>query len=296
MSIPRFLEEQKSRQASEFENGREDDAVVENNALREKGSGMSTGHIFEKGPNLSFSKFSNHNGKVAKERYSYDDFTIHASSNNYSKGPPFHGDENGEDHHDEDDDDDDENEEEVVTSQHPMMEAKVEVEAPKRKGKASLSARELFDLAFFHASQDDGDLELLEEQLFPNRKQERAAAVAAALVRREMAGMLQGAAISTEKGPKARRMEKATSSLASTAPAQAPSQRPGENWGMDVLMGMRDKSPPRVTGKRGIDVNVRMDSLNDNMSRYVIIFFFLLLINSILYCFVSQREKNIMSN
>ncbi|XP_028837062.1 thyroid hormone receptor-associated protein 3 isoform X2 [Denticeps clupeoides] len=237
----KFLEEKRMKQVSQWQNGKEKDPTGASTVGTEQANAKSSGGICDKG---SATKAADINGKGLKERYSSED---QDGSSRFLKAPPFHG--RGEE---------DKEEEEMERPCPKLRGAEVKPGKSRRKGRSSLSARELFELAYFHASSgggddddDDDDLEALEEKLFASRKQERAAALAAALVKREMASKLRS--MSPDKGSKDRRQ----------ATEMSPPLRSTENRERGTFTVSRDKSPPKSSAKRGTEFRVRLDSFED---------------------------------
>lgn len=135
----------------------------------------------------------------------------------------------------------------------------------KPKSKVTRSACELFeerfckweDLAYLQIAKDD-DLDAMAEEIYRSRKQDKAAAIAAALAKREIAGMLRD--FSPERGSKARRKEKSASSPSPSPPSRRNSDR-------EMFMVRGEDSPPRASKKRGTQSSVRMGFLGDSLTR-----------------------------
>ena len=215
---------------------------------REKGNGMTaSGGCFARAPD-----------KGENEKYTEDfDDEGNVSLNRFLKASPFFS--------------CDGEEEELIPKPHPKVLHKEhdreDDESPKPKSKVTLSARELFeerfgkweDLAYLQVAAKDDDLDAMAEEIYRSRKQEKAAAIAAALAKREaIAGMLRG--FSPENVSKDRRKEKAASS-------QSPTPAPRRNSDREMFMVRGEDSPPRASEKRGAEFSVRMDSLRDDVAR-----------------------------
>ncbi|XP_041725596.1 thyroid hormone receptor-associated protein 3-like isoform X2 [Coregonus clupeaformis] len=248
----RFLEvHNHKKKQSGWENGRE----METNGgdvEREKGNGMkSSGGIFDRELD-----------KGEKEKYKYrEDFDDegNVSLNSFLKATPFFS------------CDGEEEDEEMILKPRPKVLRKdrdrEDDDSPKLKSKVTLSARKLFeerfgkweDLAYLQVAAKDDDLDAMAEEIYRSRKQEKAAAIAAALAKREaIAGMLRG--FSPDNVSKGRRKEKAASSPSPTPP-------PRRNSDREMFMVKGEDSPPRASGKRGAEFSVRMDSLRDDVAR-----------------------------
>uniref|UniRef100_A0A4W5MHE9 Thyroid hormone receptor associated protein 3 n=1 Tax=Hucho hucho TaxID=62062 RepID=A0A4W5MHE9_9TELE len=247
----RFLEEHNhKKKQSGWENDREmetNDGDVE----REKGNGMkASGGIFDREPD-----------KEENEKYKYrEDFDDegNVSLNSFLKASPFFS------------CDGEEEDEELMPKLRPKVLRKErdreDDESPKPKSKVTLSARKLFeerfgkweDLAYLQVAAKDNDLDAMAEEIYRSRKQEKAAAIAAALAKREtIAGMLRG--FSPENVSKDRRKEKAASS-------PSPTPAPWRNSDREMFMVRGEDSPPRASEKRGAEFSVRMDSLRDDVA------------------------------
>lgn len=216
----------------------------------EKGNGMkATGGIFDREPD-----------KGENEKYKYrEDFDDEGNVllNHFLKASPFFS--------------CDGEEEELIPKPRPKVLRKEhdreDDESPKPKSKVTLSARELFeerfgkweDLAYLQVAAKDDDLDAMAEEIYRSRKEEKAAAIAAALAKREaIAGMLRG--FSPENVSKDRRKEKAASS-------PSPTPAPRRNSDREMFIVRREDSPPRASEKRRAEFSVRMDSLRDDVAR-----------------------------
>ncbi|XP_037641556.1 thyroid hormone receptor-associated protein 3 isoform X2 [Sebastes umbrosus] len=132
-------------------------------------------------------------------------------------------------------------------------------ESSKPKIKVTHSAREMFDECFgkwqnvAYSQGADSDLDAVAEDMYLSRKQDKAAAVAAALAKRELAGKCEE--LSPDMGGKARKMAKSPS-IPSPAP---PPRRNSEK----ELRG--EDSPFMSSRKQETKLNVRMDFLGDSL-------------------------------
>uniref|UniRef100_A0A667ZCG4 Thyroid hormone receptor associated protein 3 n=1 Tax=Myripristis murdjan TaxID=586833 RepID=A0A667ZCG4_9TELE len=155
---------------------------------------------------------------------------------------------------------DGEEEEEMTIKPHsPQKDWHNGDECSKPKSKVTRSARELFEERFskweslaYPQVAKNSDLDAMAEEIYLSRKQDKAAAIAAALTKREMAGMLED--LSPERGCNARRMAKSASSPSPTPPARRKSDRE---------MYRAEDSPLKASRKREAKFNVRMDFLGD---------------------------------
>ncbi|XP_039535730.1 thyroid hormone receptor-associated protein 3 isoform X2 [Pimephales promelas] len=130
----------------------------------------------------------------------------------------------------------------------------MENNSSKRKGKVTLSAREMFEKRIRRMQDMPWDDEL--EALLLCHKQERAAKILAALSKREqLSGMLKDP--SPEKLSNVKRKEK---------PTLLP-RRSSESREQEMFVVMNEESPPRASVKRGSEFSVRMDSLSDDLAR-----------------------------
>lgn len=131
----------------------------------------------------------------------------------------------------------------------------------KPKIKVTHSAREMFDECFgkwqnvAYSQGADSDLDAVAEDMYLSRKQDKAAAVAAALAKRELVGKCEE--LSPDMGGKARKMAKSPS-IPSPAP---PPRRNSEK----ELRG--EDSPFMSSRKQETKLNVRMDFLGDSLMR-----------------------------
>lgn len=135
-------------------------------------------------------------------------------------------------------------------------------ESSKTKIKVTHSAREMFDecfgkwqnVAFSHMA--NSDLDDMEEDIHPARKQDVAAAIAAALAKRELAGKCEG--LSPAVGGKARKMAKSPCISSATPP---PRRRSSDK----ELRG--EDSQFMSSRKQETKLYIKMDFLGDSMMR-----------------------------
>lgn len=133
----------------------------------------------------------------------------------------------------------------------------------KPKSKVTHSARELFEerfgkwqnLAFSQAA--NSDLDNMAEDIYPTRKQDKAAAIAAALSKRELAGECEE--LSPDMGGKVRKMAKYPSILCSTPPP------PRRNSDREMFMIRSEDLPFMSSRKQEAKINVRMDFRGDSL-------------------------------
>lgn len=138
-----------------------------------------------------------------------------------------------------------------------------EDEFSKPKSKVTYSARELFEervskwqnVAYSQAA--NIDLETMAEDIYLSRKQDKAAAIAAALTKRELAVKFEE--LSPDMGGKARKMAKSPSIL---SPIPTPTRR---NSDKEMLMIRSEDSPFKSSRKQEAKINVRMDFLGDSL-------------------------------
>ncbi|XP_076008730.1 thyroid hormone receptor-associated protein 3 isoform X2 [Genypterus blacodes] len=131
-------------------------------------------------------------------------------------------------------------------------------ESSKPKSKVSRSASELFggclgkweNVAYPQVA--NSDLDAMADEVYMSRKQDKAAALAAALAKREMAGKLEE--LSPERCFKARKMADSASVTPSTPPARRNSDRE-----MFMVRG-------EASRKQEAKFNVRMDFLGDGLT------------------------------
>ncbi|TNN89097.1 Thyroid hormone receptor-associated protein 3 [Liparis tanakae] len=137
-------------------------------------------------------------------------------------------------------------------------------ESSKTKIKVTHSAREMFDECFgkwqnvAYSHMANSDLDDMEVDMRPARKQDVAAAVAAALAKREAAGRCEG--LSPAVGGKARKMAKSPC-VSSATPPPPPRRRSSDR----ELRG--EDSPFTSSRKQETKLYIKMDSLGDSMMR-----------------------------
>lgn len=135
-------------------------------------------------------------------------------------------------------------------------------ESSKPKSKVTQSARELFEECFgkwqnvAYSQAGGSDLDAMAEDIYLSRKQDRAAAIAAALTKRELAGKFEE--LSPDMGGKARKMAKSPS-----IPSPTPPQR--RNSDREMFMVRNEDSPFMSSRKQETKLNVRMDFLGDSL-------------------------------
>ncbi|XP_034409425.1 thyroid hormone receptor-associated protein 3 isoform X2 [Cyclopterus lumpus] len=134
-------------------------------------------------------------------------------------------------------------------------------ESSKTKIKVTHSAREMFDECFgkcknvAYSQIANSDLDSMAEDIHPTRKQDIAAAIAAALAKRELAGKCEG--LSPGVGGKARKMAKCPSISSLTPPPRRSSDK--------ELRG--EDSQFMSSRKQETKLNIRMDFLGDSLMR-----------------------------
>ncbi|KAE8289078.1 Thyroid hormone receptor-associated protein 3 BCLAF1 and THRAP3 family member 2 [Larimichthys crocea] len=139
-------------------------------------------------------------------------------------------------------------------------------ESSKPKTKVTYSARELFEECFekwqnaAYSQVANSDLDTTAEDIYLSRKQDKAAAIAAALAKRELAGKFEE--LSPEMGGKAKKMAKSPS-IPSTPPPPPP--LPRRNSDREMFMIMNEDSPFMSSRKQEAKLNVRMDFLGDSL-------------------------------
>ncbi|XP_066573491.1 thyroid hormone receptor-associated protein 3 isoform X2 [Amia ocellicauda] len=261
-AFKKFLEEHKSKnQVPEWENGRDKEQKA---AEGEREKGNSKTGAFERGVPYGNLK-PDYYGKSEKEKYKYGDEFEMSSAAEFFKGSQFGASEAAE-------------EPEKKHKGRNQKEREMEDE-PKHKSKITVTTnRDMFDerfskwedLAYFPSGKEklrkeedavEDDMDDMEEELYRSRKQERAAAAAAAK-KAEASGIRD---FSPDKMPKASRKKE--------KPGQSPSSPPrrsSENRDRELFNVRRDDSPPKpppvFPGKRGAEVNVRMDSFREDFA------------------------------
>ncbi|XP_070823123.1 thyroid hormone receptor-associated protein 3 isoform X2 [Chaetodon trifascialis] len=135
-------------------------------------------------------------------------------------------------------------------------------ESSKPKSKVIHSAPEMFDECFgkwqnvAYSQVANSDLDAMVEDIYLSRKQDKAAAIAAALAKRELAGKFEE--LSPDMGGKARKMVKSPSISSPTPP-------PRRNSDREMFMIRSEDSPFMSSRKQEAKLNVRMDFLGDNL-------------------------------
>ncbi|XP_030638130.1 thyroid hormone receptor-associated protein 3 [Chanos chanos] len=254
IAFKKFLEEHKSKKTTfELENGLDQDAHKDDIVCK-LGRGKSETLNFEKSSDTGLADVAEHSNKNERENYKYfENFEGNMPASSFRNGPPPFISGDGKKEGDQEE-----------MSHHKMRE--LEDDSPKWKSKATLSAQELFEEHLSKLDEMNWDDEL--EALLYRSKQERAAAIMASLTKKEMPGVLKG--FSSEKPSKIKRREKISLSSSPSPPPQL--WRSSENREPEMFMVMSDESPPRSSGKRGTEFNVRMDSLSNQMARSSSIF------------------------
>lgn len=243
-AFKKFLEEHNKKKQSARENGRDMESNGLDGEQQEKGNGKSPKGIFDK-VSVPRAPKGTDGAKGDKEKQKHkDNYDDSVSLNSLLCTSPFCEDGKEEKH-------------ERVSKPRPKA-PRLDWDAanedpPKPKSSVALSTRELFeerfgkweDLAYVQAVKDD-DLEAVAEELYRSQRREKAAAIAAALAKRGMAGMFAGH--SPERSSRERRKEKAQ--LSSPSPSPPP---------------RRNSEREKGSGKKG-EFNVRLDSLSDDMA------------------------------
>lgn len=236
LSFFRFLEEQ-NKKAKALENGKNTEA---NDVEMEKGK------VNGKAP----TNISDSVSRKCKE-----DNGGEVSLNSFLKASPFLS-----------ADGEEEEEEEMIVKPHSKSLHKDwqnGEESSKTKIRVTHSARELSDECFSksqHVSYSQAancDLDSVAEDVYLSRKQDRVAAISAALAKREMAGHFEE--LSPDMAGKARKMT-SSPSISSPAPPPPPRRNP------DVELRGED-TPFMSSRKQEPKVNVRMDFLGERLMR-----------------------------
>ncbi|XP_070691629.1 thyroid hormone receptor-associated protein 3 isoform X3 [Pempheris klunzingeri] len=135
-------------------------------------------------------------------------------------------------------------------------------ESSKPKSKVTQSARELFEECFdkwqnaAYSQVANSDLDAMAEDIYLSRKHDKAAAIAAALAKRELTGKFDE--ISPDIGGKARKMAKSPSIPSPTSP-------PRRNSDRERFMIRGEDSPFMSSRKQEVKLNVKMDFLGDSL-------------------------------
>lgn len=233
LSLFRFLEEQQNKKAKALENGKNTEA---------NDVDMEQGKVNGKAP-------VNHSDSVSRKHK--EDIDGEVSLNSFLKASPFLS------------ADGEEEEEMVIKPQSKSLHKDWHNgdESFKPKIKVTNSARELFDERFgkwqnvSYSQVANCDLDTMAEDMYLSRKQDKAAAIAAALAKRELAGKCEE--LSPDMGGKARKIAKSPSIQSATPPPRRNSDR--------ELRG--EDSPFMSSRKQETKLNVRMDFLGDSLIR-----------------------------
>lgn len=135
-------------------------------------------------------------------------------------------------------------------------------ETSKPKSKVTHSARELFEECFgkwqnaAYSQFANSDLDSMAEELYLSGKQDKSAAIAATLAKRELTGKFEE--LSSDISSKARKMVKSPS-----IPSPALPQRRNSDREMFLVRG--EDSPLMSSRKQEAKFNVRMDFLGDSL-------------------------------
>lgn len=235
LSLSRFLEEQNKKATSSWESGKNteaNDVEMEQGKLNGKASTFNVDSVSR--------KFK-------------EDAESEVSLNSFLKASPFLS-------------ADGEEEEEVIRKPHSKPyynDWHNGDESSKPKSKVTHSARELFEECFgkwqnvAYSQIANSDLNAMAEEIYLSRKQDEAAAIAAALAKRELAGKLDD--VSPDTSCKARKMSKSPSVLSPTPPSR--------NSDREMFMIRGEDSPLMSSRKQEAKFNVRMDFLGDSLMR-----------------------------
>lgn len=157
--------------------------------------------------------------------------------------------------------DEEEEEELVIKPQSKSFDKAWHNEDLKPKSKVTRSARELFEERFgkgqAYSQVANSDLDATAEDLYLSQRQDKVAAIAAALTKRELAGKFEE--LSPDMGAKAKRVAKSPSIL---FPTQPPAWGDSER---EMFMIRRDDSPFMCSRKQEAKMNVRMDFRGDSL-------------------------------
>ncbi|XP_040900663.1 thyroid hormone receptor-associated protein 3 isoform X3 [Toxotes jaculatrix] len=234
IAFRKFLEEQNKKTTSAWENGKNTEA---NDVDMEQGKVNG--------------KASAVNADSVSRKYK-DDIDGEVSLNSFLKASPFLS-------------ADGEEEEEMIIKPHSKSLHKdwhSGDESSKPKSKVTQSARELFEECFgkwqnaAYSQVANSDLDVMAEEIYLSRKQDKAAAIAAALAKRELAGKFEE--LSPNMSCKARKMAKSP-----TIPPPAPPPRRSSDREMFMVTG--EDLPLMSSRKQEAKFNVRMDFLGDSL-------------------------------
>lgn len=137
-------------------------------------------------------------------------------------------------------------------------------ESSKPKSKVTHSAQEMFEECFgkwqnvAYSQVANSDLDAMAEEMYLSRKQDKAAAIAAAFAKRELAGNFEE--LSTDRSCTARNVAKSPSIPSPTPP-------PRRNSDREMFMIRGEDSPLMSSRKQEAKFNVRMDFLGDSLIR-----------------------------
>lgn len=134
-------------------------------------------------------------------------------------------------------------------------------ESSKPKSKVTHSDPEMFEECFgkWQSVAYSQVADAMAEDIYLSRKQDKAAAIAAALAKRELAGKFEG--LPTEMDGKSRKIAKSPS-------IPSPSPPPRRNSDREMFMIRSEDSPFMSSRKQETKLNVRMDFLGDNLIRW----------------------------
>lgn len=234
LSLLRFLEEQNKKASSSWENGKDREA---------NDVDMDQGKVNGKASTFNADSVS---------RKHKEDAESEVSLNSFLKASPFLS-------------ADGEEEEEVIRK--PQSKSFYDWhngdESSKPKSKVTQSARELFEECFdkwqnaAYSQIANSDLDTMAEEIYLSRKQDKAAAIAAALAKRELAEKLDDLSPETSK---ARKMAKSPS-------IPSPTPAPSRNSDREMFMIRGEDSPVMSSRKQEAKFNVRMDFLGESLMR-----------------------------
>ncbi|XP_029360669.1 thyroid hormone receptor-associated protein 3 isoform X2 [Echeneis naucrates] len=235
IAFRKFLEEQNKKATSTWENGKNTEA---------KDVDMEQGKVNGKAAAVSADSVT--------RKYKEDDDS-EVSLNSFLKASPFLS------------ADGEEDEEEIIIrpqSKSCPKERHDGDESSKPRSKVPHSARALFEECFgkwqnaAYSQLASSDLDAMAEEIYLSRKQDKAAAIAATLAKRELAGKLEE--LSPDMRCKARKMAKSPS-----IPSPSPPSRRNSDREMFTVRG--DDSPVTSTRKKEAKFNVRLDFLENSL-------------------------------
>lgn len=133
-------------------------------------------------------------------------------------------------------------------------------ESSKPKSKVTHSAQELFEECFGKwqnmAQVTNSDLDAMVEDIYPSQKQDKTAAIAAVLAKRELAGTFEE--LPPDMVGKAKKMGK-------SPPILSPTLKPRRNSDREMFMIRGEDLPFMSSRKQEAKLNVRMDFLGDSL-------------------------------